>query len=85
MSAGWLAKRMKYQLELTKVSNVSVSRRAAPEQEGQVVCFQASFRSSGLPGTSKLTSCGSTTGNCSRGTATGPQLSQWIIGIGVPQ
>ena len=35
-SAGWLAKRMKYQLESTKVSSVSVSRVAAPPQLGQV-------------------------------------------------
>ena len=32
---GWLAKRMKYQLESTKVSSVSVSRVAAPPQLGQ--------------------------------------------------
>ena len=30
LSAGWLAKRMKYQLESTKVSSVSVSRTAPP-------------------------------------------------------
>src|SRR3712207_8103029 len=34
-SAGWLAKRMKYQEESTNVSSVSVSRAASPPQDGQ--------------------------------------------------
>jgi hypothetical protein len=49
-SAGWLAKRMKYQLRSTKVSSVSVSRRAAAPQRGQSALFQLGWRSSGLPG-----------------------------------
>ena len=52
-SSGWLAKRMKYQDELTNVSSVSLSRRAEPPQEGQAACVQSGWRSSGLPGWSK--------------------------------
>src|SRR3712207_694934 len=78
-------KRAKYQDESTKVSMVSVSRRACPPQLGQLTCFQVGWRSSGLPGTSKDTSSGSTTGSWSLGTGTTPQASQWITGIGQPQ
>src|SRR5690606_7742017 len=79
------AKRAKYQLESTKVSRVSVSRRAAAPHDGQSTCFQVGWRSSGLPGTSKVTSLGSSTGSWSAGTGTTPQASQWITGIGQPQ
>ena len=47
-------KRAKYHDESTKVSIVSVSRTAGPPQFGQVTCFQVGWRSSGLPGFSKL-------------------------------
>ena len=49
-SSGWLAKRMKYQLESTKVSSVSVSRRAGAAAFGQSTLLQVGWRSSGLPG-----------------------------------
>ncbi len=78
-------KRAKYHEDSKKVSKVSVSRRAAPPQLGQVVCFQLGWRSRGLPGASKSTSWGSVTGSWSSGTGTGPQPSQWITGIGQPQ
>ena len=55
-------KRAKYQDESTKVSIVSVSRRAGLPQCGQATCFQVGWRSSGLPGWSKVTSSGSSTG-----------------------
>ena len=75
----------KYQDESTKVSSVSVSRRAGPPQAGQATCFQVGWCSSGLPGLSKSTSSGSTTGSWSSGTGTMPQPSQWMTGIGQPQ
>ena len=84
-SSGALAKRMKYHDELVKVSSVSVSRRASLPHCGQSTCFHVGWRSSGLPGTSKVTSSGRITGNCFFGTGTTPQISQWMIGIGVPQ
>ena len=55
-------KRAKYQDESTKVSMVSVSRVAAPPHFGQATCFQVGWWSSGLPGLSKVTSSGRTTG-----------------------
>src|SRR3546814_8160893 len=61
LSPGWLAKRMKYQLESTNVSSVSVSRRAAFPHLGHSTCFHVGRRASGLPGIAKLTSSGSTT------------------------
>src|SRR3546814_6349769 len=76
---------MKYHDESTKVSSVSVSRNAGAPHVGHATCFHVGWRSSGLPGTSKLTSSGSVTGSWSLGTATGPQAAQWTIGIGVPQ
>ena len=76
---------MKYQAESTKVSMVSVSRVALPPHAGQVTCFQVGWRSSGLPGLSKVTSSGSVTGKSFSGTGTTPHLSQWMIGIGQPQ
>jgi hypothetical protein len=56
-------KRAKYQDESTKVSKVSVSRRAGLPQQGQATCFQLGWWSSGLPGLEKSTSSGSTTGS----------------------
>ena len=78
-------KRAKYQDESTKVSMVSVSRRAGPPHFGHVTCFQVGWRSSGLPGLSKVTSSGSVTGRSLAGTGTTPHFSQWMIGIGQPQ
>src|SRR3546814_8035997 len=48
-------KRRKYQDDSKNVSNVSVSRCAAPPHFGQATCFQVGCRSSGLPGASKVT------------------------------
>ena len=76
---------MKYQAESTNVSIVSVSRRAGPPQRGQLHFRNASQRASGLPLPSGTRSSGSTTGRSASGTGTGPQASQWMIGIGVPQ
>ena len=84
-SASGQAKRAKYHDESTKVSKVSVSRRAAPPQRGQATRRHSSWRSSGLPGASKLTSPGSVTGRSARGTGTRPQPGQWIMGMGQPQ
>src|SRR5512135_2617897 len=78
-------KRAKYQDESTKVSMVSVSRRAGPVHFGHLTFFQVAWRSSGLPGLSKVTSSGSVTGRSCSGTGTVPYLSQWMIGIGQPQ
>src|SRR3954471_6304965 len=78
-------KRAKYQELSTKVSQVSVSRRAGLPQDGQFTRFQVGWLSSGLPGFEKSTSSGSFTGNCSSGTGTTPQASQWMKGIGQPQ
>src|SRR5712672_1627832 len=78
-------KRAKYHDESTKVSIVSVSRRAGPPQLGHATCFQLGWRSSGLPGLSKVTSSGNCTGKSLAGTGTTPQASQWMIGIGQPQ
>ena len=78
-------KRTKYQDESTKVSMVSVSRRAGAPHFGQATCFQVGCRSSGLPGRLKSTSSGSFTGRSASGTGTTPQVSQWITGIGQPQ
>jgi len=85
MSACGEQNRAKYQLLSTKVSKVSVSRRAAAPQTGQATCFQVRWWSSGLPGVSKVTSSGSRTGRSASGTGTGPQASQWMTGIGQPQ
>ncbi len=76
---------MKYQALSTKVSKVSVSRRAALPQLGHAQCRNAAFFASGLPLPSGIRSSGRTTGRSFSGTGTTPQLSQWTIGIGVPQ
>ena len=60
-------KRAMYQDESTKVSMVSVSRRAGLPHCGQATCFQVGWRSSGLPGWSKSTSSGSVTGRSAVG------------------
>src|SRR5690606_41544814 len=78
-------KRAKYHDESTKVSIVSVSRRASLPHCGHSTCFQVGWWSSGLPGLSKVTSIGSSTGSADSGTGTAPQDSQWTTGIGQPQ
>src|SRR5271169_5014204 len=78
-------KRAKYQDESTKVSMVSVSRRAGPAHCGHFTFFQVGWRSSGLPGLSKVTSSGNVTGRSLTGTGATPHLSQWMTGIGQPQ
>ena len=78
-------KRAKYQDESTKVSMVSVSRGAGAPHCGHLTFFQVGWRSSGLPGLSKLTSSGSITGRSFAGTGTTPHFSQWMTGIGQPQ
>src|SRR5262249_26822562 len=80
--------RRKYQEESTKVSMVSVSRRAAPPHLGHSVLTQSSAAASGetpLGARSCPRRSGSTTGSCSSGTGTSPQPSQYTIGIGAPQ
>src|SRR5690606_31088867 len=88
-STGTLARgeqnRAKYQELSTNVSIVSVSRLAGLPHDGQSTCFHVGWRSSGLPGTSKVTSSGRRTGSWSSGTGTIPQESQCTIGIGQPQ
>ena len=54
-------------------------------QFGHVVVFHVGWRSSGLPGLSKVTSSGSVTGSSATGAGTTPHFSQWMIGIGQPQ
>ena len=78
-------KRAKYHDESTKVSIVSVSRRALLPHCGQATYFHVGCWSSGLPGLSNDTSPGSSTGRSSSGTGTMPHASQWMIGIGQPQ
>ena len=76
---------MKYHDESTKVSIVSVSRRAGWPHFGQATFRKDSHLLSGLPLPSGIRSSGSTTGRSFSGTGTTPQTSQWMIGIGVPQ
>ena len=78
-------KRAKYHDESTKVSMVSVSRRAGPPHAGHATCAHVGCRSSGLPGLSNVASSGSRTGRFSRRSGTMPQAAQWITGIGQPQ
>ena len=68
---------MKYQDESTKVSNVSVSRRASPPQDGHVVATQPSAAASGeRPLGRKSETSGSSTGSSASGTGTTPHFSQ---------
>ncbi len=64
---------------------VSVSRLAGLPQLGHAQLTKLSNLFSGLPEPSGTQSSGNLTGNWSSGTATSPQSSQWIIGIGQPQ
>src|SRR4029079_4489052 len=79
------AKRMKYQDESTKVSMVSVSRRASPLHFGHFTFRNEGVLLSGLPEPSGTRPSGSTTGRSFSGTGTSPQRGQWINGTGQPQ
>ncbi len=77
-----------YQDESTKVSIVSVSRRAGPAHFGQWVFTQSVAVASGevAPSVgSKSTTSGRVTGRSSSGTGTMPHSWQYTTGIGVPQ
>jgi len=76
---------MKYHALSTKVSIVSVSRRAGRRHFGHATSMKAWFLTSGLPEPSGMRSSGRTTGSSRSGTGTTPHASQWMIGIGVPQ
>ena len=79
-------KRRKYQDESTKVSMVSVSRRAGPPSMGHVVCRKPSWSDSGdCPVGRNSTSSGATIGSWSSGTGTTPCSSQYTAGMGQPQ
>ncbi len=80
--------RIKYQLESTNVSMVSVSRLAGPAHLGHGVFTQSSRASSGFPvflSAQWSSTSGRRTGSCSSGTGTAPHESQWTMGMGVPQ
>ena len=77
---------MKYHELSTKVSSVSVSRRAGLPHTGHFTpAWKPSCLCSGLPLPSGMQSSGSTTGKSLSGTGTAPWSSQWMMGIGVPQ
>ena len=81
-----LQNRSKYHEDSTKVSIVSVSRRASPPQRGQGTRTNFSSAGSGeRPPSSRSASSGRTTGRSCSGTGTMPQRPQWIIGMGAPQ
>src|SRR5580698_8703423 len=78
--------RRKYHEESTKVSMVSVSRRAGPPQMGQVVWRKPSWNDNGdCPVGRNSTSSGATMGSCSSGTGTTPWSGQYTAGMGQPQ
>ena len=79
------ANRAKYHEESTKVSIVSVSRRAGSPHFGHFTSRNAGVFASGLPVPSGTRCSGSITGSSASGTGTSPQLGQWMIGTGVPQ
>ena len=69
-----------------KVSMVSVSRLAAPPQQGQVTLTQSVCWLKGDPPfPDRSMPRGNSTGKSSLGTGTTPQVGQWITGIGQPQ
>ena len=76
---------IKYQLESTKVSIVSVSLFAGESHLGHFVLKNSSWLLRGLPRPFGLRSLGKTTGSSFSSTGTSPQNSQLMIGIGVPQ
>src|SRR4030042_2070636 len=76
----------KYQEESTKVSMVSVSRRAGPPHFGQATLVKLSiFVNGDCESPLKSTSVGSFTGRSFSGTGTEPHFSQYMIGMGQPQ
>ena len=78
--------RYMYHDESTKVSIVSVSRRAGFPQRGHVVFTNEGTCARGEPPRPvNSTSRGSTIGSSSYGTGTWPHDSQYTIGMGVPQ
>ncbi len=78
-------KRAKYQDESTKVSMVSVSRRAGRAALRAGTCFQVGMA---VERVARLVE-GDVLGQVDRqvrvGTGTTPQASQWMTGIGQPQ
>ena len=72
-------------IEDARHTKVSVSRWAACPHLGQVVLTNSSKCLSGEPCPLKSTFSGNKTGNFSSTSGTVPQVSQIIIGIGVPQ
>src|SRR3569832_2497016 len=78
-------KRAKYHDESTKVSIVSVSRRAGPPHCGQVTFIQVGRRSSGLPGLSNVTSSGSAAGGAGAGAPGAPRGARGGGGGGRPR
>src|SRR3989344_4315333 len=72
----------KYQLESKKVSIVSVSLFAFPLHLGHFILWNFSLFARGFPWPVNLTSSGRITGIS---LLTIPHLSQYIIGMGVPQ
>ena len=65
---------------------MSVSRRARPPHFGHDTFTKSATCASGeSPRPVKFVTLGSSTGSCSYGTGTIPHVSQYTIGIGVPQ
>src|SRR5262245_3837917 len=78
--------RRKYQDDSTKVSMVSVSRRALPPHLGQEAWTKLATSASGEPPLPLIcTSRGSTTGKRSSASGTIPHRSQYRTGMGAPQ
>src|SRR5688572_7259637 len=78
--------RRKYQDDSTKVSIVSVSRRALPPQRGHRAFTNDAASASGEPPLPlSWTSRGSTTGRFSSASGTMPHVSQYRTGMGAPQ
>src|SRR6266853_1929741 len=76
----------KYQLESTKVSMVSVSRRAGPPHFGHLAARNFSFESRGdSPVGLNSTWSGRSTGSSDSGTGCTPHFAQYTTGIGGPQ
>ena len=85
-SSGWLAKRMKYQLELTKVSSVSVSRRAARAALRAIDLAPGRVAVERIAGNVEADVLGQDDRQLvARHRRPGRRSSQWMIGIGVPQ
>src|SRR5437667_6636077 len=86
VSSCGVMKRQKYHDESTKVSIVSVSRRAAPPHFGHFVFTNSGVAASGdSPIPVSFGFGGSSTGKSLSGTGTSPSFAQYTTGIGVPQ